>query len=611
MHTPPPTALSQRMTIRQQLFALNGLITLVLFGFGTLCWQAMNQLDQAAATLQNIGDATRAFQDADMMHDAIRADILGVQNCGVDCMSTAGADLERHIQRFELDLERTRASWNAVNSEALPDPQTLTLNYAHQARQIIQHISGHPDEPIVGMSDFLQSFSTLEDELGTITDAHLAPAAQAAAQEAENVRTLVRTELSMGFLLTTGLIAATFYFFGNGLSRRMKAVVHAAEAIGEGDLSQRVVEVGQSELGALGRAFNEMADNLKQVADRREQDAQRAQFGSQLSDALDVADSHGETIEIVERAMDIMQYPGELLLADSSQAHMERAASHPRLGAPGCGVESPWSCVAVRRASSVTFSDSEALNACPRLRGRPGGACSAACVPVSFMGRAMGVLHISGPQGAPPSTETLDKMRTLATQAGTRLGTIRMMEKTRLQASTDGLTGLLNRRAAENRVHEMVARGQSYALALADLDHFKRLNDTFGHDAGDRALRRFSQIMGECVRSNDVCARFGGEEFLLIFPNTSVEHAAHVLERIRNTLKDPSTQGKAPAVTASFGLVHVQPGESMDEAVRRADAALYHAKEAGRDRVVLGNGERQVTRVAEEPYGNDFSVQAK
>lgn len=161
-----------------------------------------------------------------------------------------------------------------------PDPQALTLNYTRQAHQIIQHISGHPNEPIVGMSDFLQSFSVLENELGTITDAHLAPAAQAAAQEAENVRTLVRTELSMGFLLTTGLIAATFYFFGNGLSRRMKAVVHAAEAIGEGDLSQRVVEVGQSELGALGRAFNEMADNLKQVADRREQDAQRAQFGS-------------------------------------------------------------------------------------------------------------------------------------------------------------------------------------------------------------------------------------------------------------------------------------------------------------------------------------------
>ena len=92
--------------------------------------------------------------------------------------------------------------------------------------------------------------------------------------------------------------------------------------------------------------------------------------------------------------------PMELLLSDSSRAHLERAATSPTAGAPGCPVESPFSCVAVRRGSPVVFDSSEALNACPKLRGRPAGACSAVCVPVSFMGRALGVLHATGPDGA-------------------------------------------------------------------------------------------------------------------------------------------------------------------------------------------------------------------
>jgi len=230
------------------------------------------------------------------------------------------------------------------------------------------------------------------------------------------------------------------------------------------------------------------------------------------------------------------------------------------------------------------------------------------CAPVSFMGRAMGVVHLTGPAHAPPSAELVDRVRTLAGQAGARLGTIRATEKTQLQASTDGLTGLINRRTAENRVHEIVAAGRSYSVALADLDHFKRLNDTFGHDAGDRALRRFAQVLRDVGRSTDIFARYGGEEFLLIFPDTEPQGAIVSIERIRAAMADPRGRGAGPAVTASFGVVAVTPGEPFDDAVRRADAALYHAKEAGRDRYVIGGEEASVTRTAEPPYGAGFSV---
>ena len=121
--------------------------------------------------------------------------------------------------------------------------------------------------------------------------------------------------------------------------------------------------------------------------------------------------------------------------------------------------------MAVRRGNPVIFPDSEALNACSRLRGRPCGAVSAVCVPVSFMGRALGVLHASAPAGKPPTARQVAQMTTLGIQAGARIGTLRAFNSTQRKATTDSLTGLSNRRSAD-------------------------LNDSRGHEAGDQGLCR-------------------------------------------------------------------------------------------------------------------------
>src|SRR5262249_15826885 len=170
--------------------------------------------------------------------------------------------------------------------------------------------------------------------------------------------------------------------------------------------------------------------------------AQRDNFGSQLVEALEMADEENATFDVVERAMVEVEptAPMELLLSDSSRAQLERAAASPVSGAPGCPVESPFSCVAVRRGNPVVFESSEALNACPKLRGRPNGVCSAVCIPVTFMGRALGVLHATGPAGEPLQPSQVAQLTTLATQAGARIGTVRAFQRTQLQASTDSLT---------------------------------------------------------------------------------------------------------------------------------------------------------------------------
>ncbi|MGN6798310.1 MAG: diguanylate cyclase, partial [Gaiellaceae bacterium] len=317
--------------------------------------------------------------------------------------------------------------------------------------------------------------------------------------------------------------------------------------------------------------------------------AQRDNFGSQLVEALEMADEESAAYDVVRRAMvEISEHtPMELLLSDSSRAHLDQTAVHPLAGAPSCPVESPYSCVAVRRGHAVVFETSEALNACPKLRDREQGACSAVCVPISFMGRSLGVLHATGPDGVSPNKEQVEQLTTLATQAGARIGTVRAFEKTQLQAQTDGLTGLINRRTLETELRELMRQGRPFALALADLDHFKKLNDTHGHEEGDRSLRLFSHVVRQVLRDHDLVARWGGEEFLIALPDADCDAAVEVMSRIRAHLAR-SLDGGRVRFTASFGVTDSTAAPSLQELIQLADVGLYQSKAAGRDRTTVG-----------------------
>jgi diguanylate cyclase (GGDEF)-like protein/PAS domain S-box-containing protein len=337
---------------------------------------------------------------------------------------------------------------------------------------------------------------------------------------------------------------------------------------------------------------------------------QRDTFGSQLVEALEMADEEHTAFDVVERAMVEIsaESPTELLLSDSSRAHLERAVSSPAAGAPGCPVQSPFSCVAVRRGQPVEFESSEALNACPKLRGRPGGTCSAVCVPVSFMGRALGVLHTTGAEGVPTSPEQVAQLTTLATQAGARIGTVRAFEKTQLQAATDGLTGLVNRRTLESQVRIMIREGRPFALAVADLDRFKAINDTHGHGAGDRALRLFAQVAEDGLRDDDILGRWGGEEFVLVLVDTDRRKAVAVLDRIRENLAG-AHGGDHPRFTVSFGVTDSTAADSLEQLMQIADAGLYESKQAGRDRVTVGERDPEAPDPVLIQHADDLPAQ--
>lgn len=190
----------------------------------------------------------------------------------------------------------------------------------------------------------------------------------------------------------------------------------------------------------------------------------------------------------------------------------------------------------------------------------------------------------------------------------TNLGFLQMCKmraeiEVRKQSLTDGLTGLTNRRGLDAAMQRALAAAkrssnsnsnnsggdnagtaQAFAVLMLDLDHFKLINDRFGHQAGDAALRAFAQRLQAGLREQDQAFRYGGEEFCVLLPGTDDAAALLLAERLRLQVVLPA-QGERPLFSASFGVAVWQPGDTADTLFKRADRALYRAKNSGRNRV--------------------------
>jgi diguanylate cyclase (GGDEF)-like protein/PAS domain S-box-containing protein len=183
--------------------------------------------------------------------------------------------------------------------------------------------------------------------------------------------------------------------------------------------------------------------------------------------------------------------------------------------------------------------------------------------------------------------------------AGSDLALESAYRSARELAQKDPLTGLANRRSLASFVSEQLMlfcrSGRRFSVIMVDLDHFKAVNDTFGHTAGDRVLAEVAQVLLESSREMDLAGRYGGEEFVVVLPNTSLEQAASIAERIRAEIQGRNWGAEIgiPALTASLGVADSCPGDDWDSLISRADAALYDAKQHGRNRAHVARHRRQ------------------
>ena len=584
----------QRTSIGSRLFFIVALTMTALALVSVLAFRALSDATRTTEELSHASRAQYFQQDADMYHDGLRAYVyaaaLAGDYSGVDAQ-TVLTDLATDSATFRADLEMlVELASSPQVKQSVSRTRPLAEAYIAKANEIALLTQRDRPAALARLAELDRSFVELRDVMDQQTmliEDEIADADResfAAGRRAKEQIVLAAIGTSLAVAVIVGLLVRS-------IRRSLRSVRDTARAMADGNLNVRNDLTTADELGELAGSIDRMAGSLRVSMEQLRADATRDAFGSQLVEALEMADTEPEAHEAIARAMGFIaaDRPMELLLADSSHAQLERAAKHAVAGAPGCSVESPFSCLAVRRGNPVTFADGEALNACPRLRGRDCGPVSAVCVPLTFMGRSLGVLHTTGPQHELPTPEQIGKLTTLGIQAGARIGTVRAFERTQKQASTDSLTGLPNRRSLEAFAQNLARTRVDYALAVIDLDRFKDLNDTHGHHTGDRALVTFAEVLRKVLRRGDFAARWGGEEFMLVMPGATSTPAVLVIDRLRVELAETLRAAGSVAFTLSAGIADTTMTREFDQLVRIADEALYLSKEAGRNRATVGN----------------------
>jgi diguanylate cyclase (GGDEF)-like protein len=255
------------------------------------------------------------------------------------------------------------------------------------------------------------------------------------------------------------------------------------------------------------------------------------------------------------------------------------------LHAVGPAALQPRSCLAIRLSRPYSRHRGEETLAECGVCGKLAG--DVACEPLLVGGQVIGSVLVARDRGtiSPPA---LSQIRDVVIQAAPIIANQRNLSLAETRAASDALTGLPNRRAADDTIKRMVAHAgrtlNPLSVLLVDLDHFKQINDRHGHEHGDEALAAVGNALAGTLRASDFAARFGGEEFLVLLPECGREEARQVAEKLRFAIRELDLQ--SGRVTASFGVASL-PDDATDAEglLRKADRALYAAKQAGRDRV--------------------------
>ncbi len=257
-------------------------------------------------------------------------------------------------------------------------------------------------------------------------------------------------------------------------------------------------------------------------------------------------------------------------------------------------MEGKDSCKAVRTGRSFRVNDISAEPLCPGKFALPGEG-SYYCGPLIAGGIIIGAVRLEGVRDFwTPERESL--LESYLGGAASVLSNLRLLQTMREQANVDPLTGLYNRRFCEDYARKLMAMARRKETPLGfimmDLDRFKTFNDIYGHEVGDRILRQFAKTVTQSMRETNLTARFGGEEVVVLLPDTGPEACHVVAERIRKAVSHmtvPSgTEKPLPQITVSLGIAaYPNHGSTLDEVLQASDRALYDSKRAGRNRATI------------------------
>ena len=354
-------------------------------------------------------------------------------------------------------------------------------------------------------------------------------------------------------------------------------------------------------IGLSAGLFLVVGGTVSVLAGRRERERRATESGrtdyaatqSEFAETLQLLGEEQEAHQLVKRHLErTLPAASATILSRNNSANRLEATTEPlsetevakRLAE---GVE-PRACLATRLGELQERKPDEVpLLPCDLCGAEPG---ATTCAPLLVSGEVIGAVLVQHEQ--PFGERDRHRVTESVSHASPVIGNLRNLALAETRAATDALTGLPNRRALQDTVRRMVAQaGRSLdplAVLALDLDHFKQINDRFGHEKGDDVLAAVGPLLAEGVRESDFVARAGGEEFCILLPDTDEVGAREVAEKLRESIARLEVPGVERQITGSFGIA-VYPLQAIDAPtlLRKADRALYLAKEHGRNRIEL------------------------
>jgi two-component system, cell cycle response regulator len=383
-----------------------------------------------------------------------------------------------------------------------------------------------------------------------------------------------------------------------GLSQPLTDLTEAAERVVQGDLDTRIAPTDDdSEVGRLSEAFNVITSDLRQnmsalQKSRADLSVSLQKIGETLTNTHDL---DGLLEVVLDTAVVTLQAKaGVVLYGAPEQMHVvadrgmhEAGLVAPAGIAPGVGV--------LGRVVTSGEAVRGRLGSTPALEpaGTEPGEGNIFAVPLRSMGNVVGVLALYDRiDGRPFAEGDVESLGTLSTQASIAMDNVQLHQEAQRLSTTDGLTGLWNFRYLSSSLGREIERANRFerplAVLMLDIDHFKQVNDQHGHARGDAVLRELAQRVQEQIREVDTFARYGGEEFVVVLPETTVEGATQLAERICVAVRREPFHAEGEEslkVTVSVGgAAFPAHGSSAATLMRAADRALYVAKNNGRDR---------------------------
>jgi len=378
--------------------------------------------------------------------------------------------------------------------------------------------------------------------------------------------------------------------------------------------SEEALRAAQATLEARLAAIREANRNLtREMAARRKADAAMRRNNQALAATVRQLEAFHRDGEVLSRMAELLQScsqrdeayaivretaaqlfadsTGSLFVYRESRDVLEHAAAWGNGRTPDATL-SPDECWALR-LGSPHFAPRKGTIRC---RHAHESTPSYVCMPVQGQGQILGLLHIAlevSPRSMRPARDVEQRLRAMTDRVGPALANLKLRDALRVLALHDSLTGLYNRRyledALKRELHRSTRSGKPVAMIMIDIDHFKRFNDTYGHDAGDFVLGMIAKSITKNIRPSDLACRYGGEELAVVLVEANIECAMERADKLRLAVRETNLTHRGqvlPAPTASFGVaVYPRHGANLEEFMKAADTALYRAKQEGRDRV--------------------------